>query len=208
LFQVHPAVEQGFKFHHAKPDYVLLTQWLPESPSSLPLYGFTQIGVGGVVVNAAGAVLMVVERVSPLPMFQGCWKLPGGLADPGEDFAETVLREVREETGVTGSLDGVVSLRHSHGFRFGQGDIYVVVKMKADNETITVDTKELQDARWMTYEEMESRVAESGQPLDEKISMNNWKVIKAALAGPLIQGSELPNSRGGRPTLVYTASTL
>ena len=26
LFQVHPAVEQGFKFHHAKPDYVLLTQ--------------------------------------------------------------------------------------------------------------------------------------------------------------------------------------
>merc|ERR1719454_1196174 len=143
-----------------------MTRWLPDTPSPLPVYPFTQIGVGGVVLNSKGEVLMVVEKTSPLPMFQGSWKLPGGLADPGEDFAETVLREVREETGVTGSLEGVVSLRHSHGFRFGQGGIYVVVKMQADNETIAVDKKELLDARWMTYEEMESRVAESGQPLD------------------------------------------
>ena len=32
-------------------------------------------GVGGVVVNAAGEVLMVQERVSPLPQFQGSWKV-------------------------------------------------------------------------------------------------------------------------------------
>ena len=59
----------------------------------------------------------VVERVSPIAQLQGSWKLPGGLADPGEDFADTVAREVREETGVQGKLEGIVSLRHSHGFR-------------------------------------------------------------------------------------------
>ena len=91
---IGPAVELGFEFHHAKPGYVLLTRWLPSTPSPLPVYGFTQIGVGGVVVNAAGHVLMVVERVSPTAQTQGQWKLPGGLADPGEDFAETVAREV------------------------------------------------------------------------------------------------------------------
>ena len=63
---------------------------------------------------------MVVERVSPMAQMQGQWKLPGGLADPGEDFADTVAREVREETGVRAALEGVVSLRHSHGYRFGQ----------------------------------------------------------------------------------------
>ena len=112
---IGPAVELGFEFHHAKPGYALLTRWLPSTPSPLPVYGFTQIGVGGVVVNAAGEVLMVVERVSPTAQTQGQWKLPGGLADPGEDFAETVAREVREETGVRAALEGVVSLRHSHG---------------------------------------------------------------------------------------------
>ena len=38
---------------------------------------------------------MVQERVSPLAQYQGSWKLPGGLADPREDFAETVGREVQ-----------------------------------------------------------------------------------------------------------------
>ena len=38
--------------------------------------------------------------------------------------------QVREETGVLATLEGVVSLRHSHGFRFGQGDLYVVVKLR------------------------------------------------------------------------------
>ena len=36
-----------------------------------PRYGFTQIGVGGVVLNARGEVLMVQERVSPIPRLQG-----------------------------------------------------------------------------------------------------------------------------------------
>jgi 8-oxo-dGTP pyrophosphatase MutT (NUDIX family) len=47
-------------------------------------------------------------------------------ADPGEDFAQTVAREVVEETGVLTALDGVVSMRHAHGRRFGQGDLYVM----------------------------------------------------------------------------------
>lgn len=107
------AIEHGFDFHHALPGsaarsvrrtadsnggagggYVQLTRWLPPSPSPLPPYAFTQIGVGGVVLNSAGEVLMVVEKVSGTAVSQGCWKLPGGLADPGEDFGVTAAREV------------------------------------------------------------------------------------------------------------------
>ena len=67
---------QGFSFHHAKPDYVLMTRWLLASPSPLPAYAFTQVGVGGVVINTKRQVLMVQERVSPLPIYQGSWKVP------------------------------------------------------------------------------------------------------------------------------------
>lgn len=46
-------------------------------------------------------------------------------------------------------LLGVGSLRHGHGMRFGQSDIYVVCVMRALDEEIRLDTSELADARWM-----------------------------------------------------------
>merc|ERR1712061_212533 len=137
-----------------------MTRWLRATPSPLPKYAFTQVGVGGVVLNSKDEVLMVVEKTSPMPQFQGSWKLPGGLADPGEDLAGTGMREVSEETGVTGSLEGLVSLRHSHGFRFGQDDLYVLAKIRATREEITIDEKEVQAAEWMSRERIQSLVAE------------------------------------------------
>jgi len=205
---VGEAVAQGFVFHHAKTDYVLLTKWLPEDPNPLPKYGFTQIGVGGIVVNSKDEVLLVQERISPHPVYQGCWKMPGGLADPGEDFVETVIREVREETGITGSLLGIVSLRHSHGYRFGQDDIYVVAKLRADIEEITIDENELMGACWMSQDKMKSLVvADPGESLNGKISANTWMEIESAFVGSLVIGRELPNRRGPKPNMLYTVSS-
>ncbi|CAE8678123.1 unnamed protein product [Polarella glacialis] len=149
---------------------------------------------------------MVQERVASMAQFQGSWKLPGGVADPGEDFAETVAREVREETGVQASLVGVATLRHSHGIRFGQGDIYVLVKLLADKDEIQVDPHELQDAQWMSFQRIESLVCYDGKAsLDGKVSENNLKMISNALFGSLIEGTLIPNSRGGKPSVLYTA---
>lgn len=140
------AADVGFEFHHAKPEYLQMTMWLLDTPSPLPLYAFTQIGVGGVVVNDKGEVLMVKEKTSPSDQYQGSWKLPGGLADPGESFAQTARREVMEETGVESELVGVASLRHSHGVRFGQGDIYVLVRLRATSDVIKLCEREIAEA--------------------------------------------------------------
>jgi len=208
---IAPAIARGFVYHHAQPGYAQLTRWLPtDQPSPLPAYAFTQIGVGGVVVNAAGEVLMVQERVAPMPLHQNSWKLPGGLADPGEHFADTVAREVYEETGVRATLEGIVSLRHTHNYRFGQGDVYVVVRLRvpAGGEEITVDKGELLDARWMSRAHIEALVErDPSAPLAGKVSVSNLKMISNALDGRLIVGTELPTSRGPVPTMLYTAGT-
>jgi len=203
---VSAAVEAGFAYHHATADYLELTCWLPPTPSPLPRFAFTMIGVGGVVVNGAGEVLMVQEKVSPSARTQGAWKLPGGLADPGEDFAQTVAREVREETRVEATLDGVATMRHSHGRRFSQGDLYVVIRLRATSEAITIDPAELRAARWMSRAEIDKlkEGPEDAASLDGKVSTANYEMIQSALDGELIEGVTVPNSKGVG-TMVYRA---
>jgi ADP-ribose pyrophosphatase YjhB (NUDIX family) len=55
------------------------------------------VGVGAVVVDD-GRVLLVRRGNEPL---KGHWTLPGGLVELGEPLLAGVVREVREETGLT-----------------------------------------------------------------------------------------------------------
>lgn len=43
--------QEGFKYHHAEPGYVMLIYWIPDEPCMLPASPSHQIGVGGFVIN-------------------------------------------------------------------------------------------------------------------------------------------------------------
>jgi 8-oxo-dGTP diphosphatase len=55
-----------------------------------------------------GAVLLV--RIGEGYPDAGSWSLPGGGLDFGEDPADGVLRELREETGLEGRIDDLVAI--------------------------------------------------------------------------------------------------
>jgi ADP-ribose pyrophosphatase YjhB (NUDIX family) len=57
--------------------------------------------VGAVVRDEAGRFLLV-RRANPPA--QGRWSIPGGRVEPGESHEVAVLRELAEETGLTGVL--------------------------------------------------------------------------------------------------------
>jgi 8-oxo-dGTP pyrophosphatase MutT (NUDIX family) len=64
-----------------------------------------EFSAGGVLVRRLrGRWAMAAIRPGGKP--EGVWALPKGLIGPGEDPAATALREVEEETGVRGRLDG------------------------------------------------------------------------------------------------------
>lgn len=55
------------------------------------------VGVGAVVVEA-GRVLLIQRGTEPL---LGHWSIPGGLVEVGESLTDAVIREAKEETGLT-----------------------------------------------------------------------------------------------------------
>jgi mutator protein MutT len=69
------------------------------------------VGVGAVIVDG-DSVVLVKRAHEPL---KGEWSLPGGTVEVGETLVDAVVREVREETGLTvrvGSLIEVLDRVH------------------------------------------------------------------------------------------------
>jgi 8-oxo-dGTP diphosphatase len=73
------------------------------------------IGVGGIVFNHRGEVLLIQRNQPPAT---GLWSIPGGKLEPGESLAEACHREVKEETGLKVQVTAVVAVveRQSEGF--------------------------------------------------------------------------------------------
>jgi len=61
----------------------------------------------GVVCFREDSVLLIRRRTPPLA---GAWSLPGGRIEWGERVAEAALRELREETGVSAEILGLVAV--------------------------------------------------------------------------------------------------
>lgn len=55
------------------------------------------VGVGGVLIHK-GKVLLIQRGKEPL---KGSWAIPGGAVELGETLEDAVIRELREETGIT-----------------------------------------------------------------------------------------------------------
>ncbi|RCN48574.1 hydrolase, NUDIX family [Ancylostoma caninum] len=146
-------VENGFVFHHTQPDYLMMTKWLPNTPSTLPRYAHTVIGVGGLVIDEEGRVLLMRERRG---YYLG-WKFPGGASDPGETIFDTAAREVFEETGVQAVGKALLCFRQINVSQYENvGDLFFVCLMDVINPEIKPCPRETAACRWFTREELES----------------------------------------------------
>lgn len=165
------AVQLGFVFHHAKPDYLMLTTWLPlDEVNKLPNFASHYVGIGGFVLNSKQELLVVQEKFYPF------WKFPGGLVDPGEDLDAAVLREVEEETGIKARFLSLICFRHSLKASFQMNDIYFVARLEAITEEIRIDPDEILKCEWMKLDEF------INQPCVSLMSKHVAELIKQELA--------------------------
>jgi len=61
-------------------------------------------------------ILLIKRNTRP---FVGYWALPGGRMDPGETIEQTVIREVKEETGVVCKIIGKIGEYVEKGVKDG-----------------------------------------------------------------------------------------
>lgn len=81
----------------------------------------------GVVCLKGDAVLLIRRGTAPR---LGEWSLPGGRIEPGERAVDAALRELREETGVTARIVGLIDV--VDGLFPEEGRHYVLIDYAAE----------------------------------------------------------------------------
>lgn len=97
------------------------------------------IGVHAVPLTPEGRVILV--RLS----YARGWRLPGGGQRAAEDARTAMLRELREEIGMTDfdSMELVTGFEHRPDFRQGQGSLFVAKGVRYRAPRWSFEVKEL-----------------------------------------------------------------
>jgi len=104
--------------------------------------------------------------------------MPTGLLDPGEDVGEAAVRELKEETGLDGTLERVLCMRQAHS-EGRASDLFFIclLRLHNPNQTPVLQQEEIADLTWMAPEEYANQELWSESPVYQEL---NASIIRAA----------------------------
>ena len=105
------------------------------------------------VGKIAQKALIIKDRLVLITRDSGdeVWELPGGRLDTGELPREGMLREIREELGVEGRVDGIFDIKNMYHPR-DKADILVVYYLMSlldESVAFSVDPEEVAEMAWV-----------------------------------------------------------
>jgi NAD+ diphosphatase len=134
------------------------------------------------------AIIVLVEDDAGRALFhrqaawpQGMWSCLAGFVEPGETLEEAVIREVREESGITCREPSYVG---SQPWPF-PSSLMLAFTAKYHAGEITPDTNEIEDARWYSRDEIRTFAdgpTEDGSPFKPRRDSISRRLIENWLA--------------------------
>ena len=81
------------------------------------------------------------------------WSLPGGAVEKGETFEQAVIREVKEEAGLTVEVENIVSVNEAFFEERGHHALFITFKAKIINGNPSIqDKNEISEIKWVDFQ--------------------------------------------------------
>jgi ADP-ribose pyrophosphatase YjhB (NUDIX family) len=132
----------------------LVHEWMSNVGEGVAGYATPKVGVGGVVGNDKGEILLIKRADS------GVWLYPTGWADVGYSPAEVVVKEVAEETGILCVPERIIGVLD--GLRAGvtRVPLYsIIFHCRAVGGELSPHPLECADAGWFTEDNLPTPLA-------------------------------------------------
>lgn len=142
--------------------------------------------------HSAGGLVMRGDEVLLIATAGGRrWQLPKGHLEAGEVPAQAAVREVREETGVTGSivapLSGVDYTFLERGkHRIRKHVDYFLLAYESGSEA-DFEPREVVTARWFPWPEAIAKLSHAN---DRRVAEQAWRIARERQAGSSNSGGE------------------
>lgn len=126
--------------------------------------------------------------------------------DPNEDIGEAAIRELKEETGLDGTLERVLCMRQAHS-EGRASDLFFICKLKLvnPNQTPVLQQEEIEELQWISPEDYCNQELWSESPVYQELNASILRAARHETAG--LKEVKLPvGFRPGHNTL-YMSNT-
>lgn len=133
------------------------------------------------------------------------WKMPTGLLDPGEDIGEAAIRELKEETGLDGTLQRVLCLRQAHSSDRASDLFFIcLVKLTNPSQKPVLQEEEIAHLTWMSPHEYANQELWNESPVYQELNAAILRASQDETAG-MVECKLPVGFRPGTNTLYMSA---